>query len=159
MTQWTCDHIPPRCSFRPLPPPNWNCPFPPCCVFCALTFLNNRWCMTKRTITLWVQILRIRVVIIQKKRHSRAYQERNILLCHFPSWLEERKLLSFFTLLFHKQTNTDMLFLKHRPSSDPTSLPVSILFLSLYFSLPSFPSSPLFLSLSPSHRLTPLSPL
>ena len=110
--------------------------------------MNDAW--LKKTITLWVQILRIRVVIIQKNRHSRAYQETDILLCHFPPWLEG-KLLSSLTLLFHKQTNTDLLFLKHftphRPSSDPSSSPsVHSLSFPILFSS--------FLSRSPSHHLT-----
>ena len=110
--------------------------------------MNDAW--LKKTITLWVQILRIRVVIIQKNRHSRAYQETNTLLCHFPPWLEG-KLLSSLTLLFHKQTNTDLLFLKHftphRPSSDPSSSPsVHSLSFPILFSS--------FLSCSPSHHLT-----
>ena len=114
--------------------------------------MNDAW--LKKTITLWVQILRIRVIIIQKNRHSRAYQETDILLCHFPSWLEG-KLLSFLTLLFHKLTNTDLLFLKHftphRPSSDPSSSPsvhslsfpiLLSFFLSLLSSLPFPPREP-----------------
>ena len=96
-----------------------------------------------------------RVVIIQKNRHSKAYQESNILLSHFPSWLGG-KLLSLLTPLFHKQTNTDTLFLKHftphRPSSDPISSPSvhSLSFPTLFSSFLSLLSSlPFSLSFSP----------
>ena len=94
-------------------------------------------------------------------RHSRAYQETDILLCHFPSWLEG-KLLSSLTLLFHKQTNTDLLFLKHftphRPSSDPSSSPSvhSLSFPILFSSFLSLLSSlPFSLSFSPPDLLSP----